>query len=271
MDDEQAKFLLGATPPSGADESRPDIAEALKQAGKNPELAEWFACEQRSDRAMAKKLGELEPPADLRARLLAGGRVSRRTRTFRRRSFFVGLAAILTLSLATPWILKGIKASSNPPLLNWQQACVAIFDDPEYELDVIDFDYEPLEAHLLKNGARVVGELPFGDEINFPVGCKLLDWNETMVSLACFDSKAGQLVHIFVVPRGGMDESLIRSGVHRQQVGKYATVTWLRDDIVVMVASKLSPGELEKVFADGVLAANDRTEDAVLLATAIRL
>lgn len=269
MDDEQAKFLLGATPPSGADESRPDIAEALKQAGKNPEVAEWFAREQRSDRAMAKKLGELEPPADLRARLLAGGRVSRRTRTFRRRSFLVGLAAILTLSLATPWILKGIKNSSKPPLIDWQQTCVAIFDDPAFALDVVDFDYEPLETHLLKNGARVVGELPFGDEINFPVGCKVLDWNEMKVSLACFDSKPGQLVHIFVVPRGGLDEALIRNRIHREQVGKYATVTWLRDDIVVMVASKLSPMELEKVFADGVLAASDVTEDTVLLATTI--
>jgi hypothetical protein len=219
---------------------------------------------------MAKRLAELEPPAELRARLLAGGRMSRRARNVRRRSFLVGLAAILTLSIVAPWIWRGSSGVSKPPLLDWQQACFAIFDDPAYALDVIDFDYPPLEAHLVENGASVIGELPFGDEINFPVGCKVLDWNKTKVSLACFDSKAGQLVHIFVLPRGGVDESLITNSVHREQVREFATVTWLREDIVVMVASKLTAEQLENVFAEGAVTVVGGMTDSALLAAAIR-
>jgi hypothetical protein len=179
------------------------------------------------------------------------------------------MAAILTISLATPWILKGLKSEPKPPLLDWQQTCVAIFDDPEFQLDVMDFDYEPLEAYLLENGAHVVGKLPFGDEVNFPVGCKLLAWKQEKVSLSCFDSKAGQLVHIFVVPRGGIDEALVRNRVHRELVGKYATVTWLRDDNIVMVASLLPAPELEKVFAEGVLVASEIEKASTLIASVV--
>jgi len=57
------------------------------------------------------------------------------------------------------------------------------------------------------------------------------------------------------LPRGPVDETLIRHGAHRSQVGDYATVTWLRGDRVVMVASALPADRLDALLAlsaDGV-------------------
>ena len=73
---DQAKLLLSAYRPGGADATDPAFAEALAQAGRDPQLRAWLEESQRFDEAIAGKLRSVEVPANLRATILAGAKFS---------------------------------------------------------------------------------------------------------------------------------------------------------------------------------------------------
>jgi hypothetical protein len=262
MDNEEARFLLGACQPSGKDADGPEIAAALTQAQHDPELAAWLACERRSDSAIAKKLRELEPDPALRARLLAGGRASLRARHWRtwRARFAIAAAVALTTGLGWwghAWIFSPARHAASAEIASlrtWQRNAVGVFSNPLFRLDREARAYEPLEKFLLARDTHVAGELPFSDAIGSAVGCKVLEWRGGMISLTCFRSDTGELVHLFVGARNDVDTSELQRGPHRAQVGAFATVTWLRGDLVVMVASKLPAEELERTLVKNRLA-----------------
>jgi hypothetical protein len=76
MKNEEAKFVLHAYRPNGADAGDNTFCAALEQAKQDPALAKWFAAQQAFDRAMCAKLGGVTPPASLRSAILAGAKVS---------------------------------------------------------------------------------------------------------------------------------------------------------------------------------------------------
>jgi len=256
MDREEARFILGAGQASGSDADRPEMREALEFAKLDPETGAWLARERSSDAAISRKLRELEPPPGLRARLLAGGRASRSTTRRRHVRWWFAIAASLFIVAGVTWWaqLPGLPqppppVNGKPSLIAWQQKCIGIFG-LFFGLDVVDESYPRIESHLVSCRAPVVGELPFNNEaIEKAIGCKVLDWNGSTVSLACFQSEGGEIVHLFVMPRGAVDESLVKAGIYRAQVGDFATVSWLQRDLVVMVAAQMPAAELEGVLS----------------------
>lgn len=78
MKNEEAKFVLHAYRPNGADAGDATFCAALEQARQDPALAKWFEAQQAFDRAICAKLGSVTPPAGLRASILAGAAVSQR-------------------------------------------------------------------------------------------------------------------------------------------------------------------------------------------------
>jgi hypothetical protein len=71
MDREDAKFILRAFRPDGADAGDPDFAEALRLSAEDRELGEWLADERALDSEIARLMGALAVPADLQGKLLA--------------------------------------------------------------------------------------------------------------------------------------------------------------------------------------------------------
>ena len=76
MKNEEAKFVLHAYRPNGADAGDATFAAALEQAQRDPVLGTWFVRQQAFDRAVAAKIASIEAPASLRASILAGAKVS---------------------------------------------------------------------------------------------------------------------------------------------------------------------------------------------------
>ncbi len=70
MNEQEARLILQAYRP-GADPDDPQVADALQEAARNPELARWFAEEQAFDRAIAAHLGNVPAPFGLKTRILA--------------------------------------------------------------------------------------------------------------------------------------------------------------------------------------------------------
>jgi hypothetical protein len=258
MDNEQAKFLLSACQPSGVDADRPEIADALAQAQRDPELAEWLKRERDSDAAIAHQLRAIEPPTTLRAQLIAGGRASRRARNWRAWRSNLGLAATIALAAAVGWwghsqsrfpsSQRGSPHTSPGSLRDWQERCVGVFANAFFQLDFERPAYEPLSRYLAGRDAPVAGALPFNTAIVRALGCKVLEWRGAKVSLTCFRTDTGELVHLFVAPRSVFTDDALPTGPLRTQVGAYATVTWSRGELAFMVASQLPAEQLERTL-----------------------
>src|SRR5258708_6964113 len=80
MNRQETKFLLSAYRPNGADALDQNLAEALRFAQHDPELAPWFAAQRKFDEAVAGRLQEVHPPAEMRDQLHAGMELPRHER-----------------------------------------------------------------------------------------------------------------------------------------------------------------------------------------------
>ena len=99
MNNQEAKFILGAYRPDGRDASNPQFVEALAQAETDAELRSWFARQRLFDASVAAKLREITPPAGLRDAIVAGVRASRpRSRWWSQPGWISAAAAIVLLS-----------------------------------------------------------------------------------------------------------------------------------------------------------------------------
>ena len=74
MTREEAKLFLQAYRPGGQDAEDPHFAEALALAKRDPELAAWFARQQKFDALFSDGLRQVRAPAQLKAEILARGR-----------------------------------------------------------------------------------------------------------------------------------------------------------------------------------------------------
>lgn len=79
MNNEEAKFILQGYRPNGADAGDATFCAAVEQAKRDPALGEWFARQQSFDTAVGAKLAQVAPPSGLRAAILAGGKVDRKS------------------------------------------------------------------------------------------------------------------------------------------------------------------------------------------------
>lgn len=99
MKNQEAKFILGAYRANGQDADDPMFAEALSQAQRDPELQGWLHQHQAFDTAVAGKLRDVVPPAELREAILAGARASRpRSAWWTNRAWLAAAAAVLIIA-----------------------------------------------------------------------------------------------------------------------------------------------------------------------------
>ena len=71
MTEKEARVILQAYCPGSDYRDDPQFAEALREAERNPRLAQWLKEEQAFDDVIAAKLAELPEPLGLKTRILA--------------------------------------------------------------------------------------------------------------------------------------------------------------------------------------------------------
>jgi hypothetical protein len=102
MNNQEAKFILGAYRPDGRDAGDPMFAEALAHAERDPELRTWFEKQRALDGALAGKLRQVAPPAELREAILAGVRASQPRRNWwMNPTWLAAAAAVVVLAAVT--------------------------------------------------------------------------------------------------------------------------------------------------------------------------
>lgn len=194
MTNEEAKFILRAYRPNGVDAQDPVFAEALDQANRDPALRAWLEQEQALDRLTAAKLGELAPPRDLRAAILAGARVSQPRRRWTGGPWWLAAAAVLAVMAA--YVARPGSFGGEPDLARLALGDLA----RSHDAHVLPDSLASLQAQF-EQGPRVV---PSRVDLDLPElrrkGCRTVRLGGREVFELCFQ-RNGAWFHLYVAPR----------------------------------------------------------------------
>jgi hypothetical protein len=203
MSNDEAKFLLTAYRPGGHDAHDAALASALAQAERDPALRQWFEREQAHGAAVAAKLREIVPPAELRAAILAGAKASQPRGTGRprwRRPLWLGVAAstVLLLTAAAWWQFVPVAGSS-------LEEFALNYVGHGFRLQKRDTDVAALQAWLAEQHRPLPQALPAGFAQLHALGCRTIDFEGRAISLICFE-RGGREFHVFIARRdeGGL-------------------------------------------------------------------
>ena len=259
---EQAKLLLSAYRPGGEDAGDPAFAEALAQAQRDPQLRAWLEQSQEFDRAVSEKLRALAVPADLRAMILAGGKMSRPRRGgVNLRVWAIAAALAILATIGALWQTREARLDA------WQTESLAVLDGIESGTEKLDIEH-PQRAHLMdwlrERSAPAPSRFPTALASRPTFGCKAIDSHGRTTSLICFDLGNAEQAHLFITPSAGLkmaqpeDHPLFG---HRRH---WNLASWRSGENVHMLASQIDEGKFRALLTN---LSENRPSDIVLFAT----
>lgn len=240
MNTNEAKFILQARRPDGSDDADPRIAEALEQARRDPQLAEWLRREQAFDAAVAAKLRAVQPPAELRAAILAGAKASGRPVPFWGRPQVMALAAsvVIMLGLVAAWPMVR-------PTKSVDQLALGVMGeiDSDGHHEAMPQPLGALRALLTDSATRLAGGLPFDFDELKANGCRSVTIAGREVLEVCF-TRGGDF-HIYVARRADFQGEA--APMFRER-GTLATVAWADAKHAYVLVSGDGVAALRAVF-----------------------
>jgi hypothetical protein len=247
MNNQEAKFILGAYRPDGRDTGDTMFTKPLAQAQSDPALGAWLEGQRKFDVVLSVKMSEIAPPAGLREAILAGTRASAAPvkRVWWANSVWLAAAAAIALvavgtvtmrsSLSRPaaadlsaFALRDLSEShdshvGHPPALAGVQAQLASARLPitgGLKLDLAD---------LRKNNCRTVR-----------VGGK-------EVFEVCFQ-RDGTWYHVYVGRRSDFAPGTIDPTALLNVRGQFASTAWADTDHVYAVVTRAGADALQRLI-----------------------
>lgn len=253
MNKEKAKEWLSAYLEGLEFEENPELKAALQLADEDPELKAWWQEQREMDQQMEAALEEIPIPDNLEAKLLqaVGDRQDKTLiwKSARRIVWGIGIAAVLVLSVVAvrqtsqhEVILQNLQeriSGTSPDSFNHFRDGMAYYIRNVYfQLDHLSKDVDSIDSWLKAENAPTFEALPEELLALKPIGCKQFKWNEQDVSLVCFHTENGKIVHMFILERDearpdqymGID-AIARS--HELETGGWTT----NDRVYVLVGS----------------------------------
>jgi len=248
MTNKEAEFLLGACRPGGVDSADPEFAQALAQAALDPALNAWFQDQRRFDSAIAARLQSLPVPADLRSRILTGGRVSR-PRPWFSMSPLWAIAAMLALFAGLgAWFAAGLAH----PRDQWQDQALAALSRLVAGSETFDAkspSVADLQRWLRANGSPVAATLPATLDRLASLGCKTVSWRGQPISIICFHGPGGEMVHLAMMARAGLGNPLAEGPPVYSARDGWNIATWSQGNLAMMLATRAPESRLRALLA----------------------
>jgi hypothetical protein len=243
MNNAEAKFILQGYRPNGADAPDATFAAALAQAQKDPALAEWFAKQQAFDAAVSAKLGHIAAPADLRAAILAGGRVTAAgvpARSWWNRPAWMAMAAGVAVMFAAGLAL-------------WPKQAVAFneFALADAKLSSthggMGGPIDTLQAILSQPNTKLGQKLPLDYAALHGTGCRTVAFQGRDVLEVCF-SRNGAWFHCYIAKAADFPGLGLGSTPTLADKGGASIASWIDAGHVIVVVSKAGRKDLEALL-----------------------
>lgn len=245
MNNAEAKFVLQGYRANGADAGDGTFAEALEQAKRDPGLGEWFAREQAFDRAVSAKLAEVVPPPDLRAAILAGGRVTAAGGINRSRvAWIVSLAAAasVALLLVAGLALKARQADVVGDFVV-EDAALSAFHGHGDRGDATN----ALQWALGQSTTKLTQPLKVDFGRLQATGCRVVRYKGRDLLEVCFN-RGGSWFHCYIGRASDFSSVALGEQPTLQEKGSAWLASWRQADHVVFVVSRSGRAELEALL-----------------------
>ena len=243
MNNAEAKFILQGYRPDGADAADATFCAAVEQAQADPALGEWFAKQQAFDAAVSAKLAEVAPPADLRAAILAGGRVSAAS-TPRRNGWNqpVWLAAAAGVA---------VMFAAGVALWPKQAAAFGDFALADARLSALHgghgHENNELQAILNDPATKLGQKLPINFANLHETGCRTITFKGHDVLELCF-KRNGVWFHAYIARASDFPRVALNSTPTFEDRGSTALASWADAEHVIVVVSKTGRKNLEALL-----------------------
>lgn len=234
----------------GNDSQFADVRAALEG---DPELAAWFQNEKAFDDAFSRKLAEIRPPADLKARILDGAS-SDTTRpnaapaqnvvhlTWWQSPATWGMAACILLvgiigillteeddpePIATPIAYAGGRGL--------EQLISAVIDhnSKRQNLEMHSEDFAEISRFLTEANAPVPVDLPQKISSMSRVGCMSFGYGDSRVSLLCL--KGDKVYHLYIADRKSVKCNEVIEKPEIRLVNDTPAATWTDNEKVYIL------------------------------------
>lgn len=191
-------------------------------ARRDPELARWLEERAALHAAVREKFKQIQVPAGLEARIVAGHSVPRKIIWFQRPvSLAAAAALVLMIGLAAFWLWP----NDENKFADFRVRMVRTAQRP-YTVNMVTNDLNQIREYLRQNQAhsdyvltKSLEQLP-GD------GCAILRWHNRKVSLVCFDLGHRQDLYLFVIDRADLSDPPAVRTPQLVRVGKLMTASW---------------------------------------------
>jgi hypothetical protein len=236
---EQAQEILLLHRPGGAAEQDSEMTEALRLAASDPELRQWLEQHREFQGAIAKQFSAIEPPADLKAKILAGAvnvsapqPVKPVTSWKRNQLLALAAAVVLMAALGSLWVTR--QDADAPTFANFRSRMTS-FALRTYAMDVVTNNPAVVREYLKTHGAPA--DFSLSPQLaKLPVkGGGRLSWQNQPVAMMCFGFTNNQTAFMFVI-----DETALNKQPPKRDVksGKsFSSVSWTKDGKVYLLAA----------------------------------
>ncbi len=207
MTREEARLILQSCRRGGQDAADPQCAKALALAKQDPELAAWFARQQKFDALVGGSLRQVRAPAHLKAEILALGKSDESPAESPVSIWWRGL---FSWTSPVPWAVAAVVGVLLSLAVYWKR--------PESPARFADFSARMVQAALndqhhvdagagdMKQAVAWLGAHHGEDNLVLPaalngnglMGCRVLEWHGQKVSMLCYQLHGSTHVDLFV-------------------------------------------------------------------------
>ena len=253
MNIERAKELLSGNIDHPDEELQEALNEALELLESNPELQDWMERQELMDPSIKNAINAVPIPDGLEQSLLRSvGSARKGISRYRWIGWGGAVAAIILFGVAffriTPQgehLIQRVQVAtsgSSPDSFDQFRDGMAYFIRKVYfQLDHKTTEMDSIENWLIDNKSPVFESIP--DELLAldPIGCKELQWQGRNVSLVCFHTVDGNIIHLFIMERGPADDQGISAITSVAVSHDLETGGWLSDEKVYLLVGS-APG-----------------------------
>jgi hypothetical protein len=243
MNNAEAKFILHGYRPSGADAGDATFSAAVDQAKNDPALGAWFARQQAFDAAISAKFAQVTAPADLRAAILAGGRVTAASTTRRswwRQPVWLAAAAGLAVLLATGVVLWPKRAAGFGEFALADARLSAIHGGHGHESNELQT--------LLNDPALKLGQkLPINFANLHETGCRTITFQGRDVLELCF-KRNGVYFHAYFARVADFPRVAMNTAPTLEDRGSTSLASWRDGEHLIVVVSNTGRKNLEALL-----------------------
>ena len=243
MNSDAAKEILSAYRSDDRDGADPIFHEALNQMESDSELRKWFEEQQDLDRTIREKLASIEPPADLRAKILAQIR-GEKVRRFALPQVWLAAAACLVVGgIALFYSIRHGGPDRFQEFKTDAMAMVSAQGGPQ--LDLRTPDLAETQNYLRDHQAPYDEWLPNRLKSMETAGCRAFVWKDHPASLTCFRLPNGLLLHLVVISRDAMPNASVPVGM--KSMGDWHVMFQQKDGMLMMWATQAPMEEFKQM------------------------